>query len=174
MKINDFSGDPGRSRTCDLRFRKPSLYPSELQGHATTVYHRRNFRRSIEMRPWRRTLFCHSESAQRGGTCLWPAALSALVRVRDTTGLYNSQFRWARNRADKSSVSRFLRAARFRNDKKRAHREGDNFRRERIAGMLPRCATSPQSLSCWASANRNPVALLSGHRQRRVCYTGFY
>src|SRR5258708_40088707 len=33
--INDFSGDPGRSRTCDLRFRKPSLYPSELQGHAT-------------------------------------------------------------------------------------------------------------------------------------------
>jgi hypothetical protein len=28
------SGDPGRSRTCDLRFRKPSLYPSELQGHS--------------------------------------------------------------------------------------------------------------------------------------------
>src|SRR6478672_12619226 len=27
-------GDPGRSRTCDLRFRKPSLYPSELQGHS--------------------------------------------------------------------------------------------------------------------------------------------
>ncbi len=27
------NGDPGRSRTCDLRFRKPSLYPSELQGH---------------------------------------------------------------------------------------------------------------------------------------------
>ena len=27
------NGSPGRSRTCDLRFRKPSLYPSELQGH---------------------------------------------------------------------------------------------------------------------------------------------
>src|SRR5580765_2237698 len=31
------SGDPGRSRTCDLRFRKPSLYPSELQGHSTIL-----------------------------------------------------------------------------------------------------------------------------------------
>ena len=28
------SGGPGRSRTADLRFRKPSLYPSELRGHA--------------------------------------------------------------------------------------------------------------------------------------------
>jgi hypothetical protein len=26
-------GDPGKIRTSDLRFRKPSLYPSELQGH---------------------------------------------------------------------------------------------------------------------------------------------
>src|SRR5258708_11364237 len=101
-------------------------------------------------------------------------ALSALVQDNCAVRRRNRQFRWAGNRADKSSASRFLRAARFRNDKKRAHREGDNFRRERIAGMLPRCATSPQSLSCWASANRNPVALLSGHRQRRGCYTGFY
>jgi hypothetical protein len=27
-------GGPGRSRTADLRFRKPSLYPSELRGLA--------------------------------------------------------------------------------------------------------------------------------------------
>src|SRR5436309_8387927 len=27
------SGAPGRTRTCDARFRKPSLYPSELRGH---------------------------------------------------------------------------------------------------------------------------------------------
>ena len=39
------SGDPGRIRTSDLRFRKPSLYPSELQGqhslfnHLHPVYH---------------------------------------------------------------------------------------------------------------------------------------
>ncbi len=26
-------GDPGKTRTSDLRFRKPSLYPPELQGH---------------------------------------------------------------------------------------------------------------------------------------------
>lgn len=26
-------GDPGKIRTSDLRFRKPSLYPPELQGH---------------------------------------------------------------------------------------------------------------------------------------------
>src|SRR3954447_10595945 len=25
------SGDPGMTRTCDLRFRKPSLYPAELR-----------------------------------------------------------------------------------------------------------------------------------------------
>jgi hypothetical protein len=24
-------GDPGMTRTCDLRFRKPSLYPDELR-----------------------------------------------------------------------------------------------------------------------------------------------
>jgi hypothetical protein len=24
-------GDPGMTRTCDLRFRKPSLYPAELR-----------------------------------------------------------------------------------------------------------------------------------------------
>jgi hypothetical protein len=28
-----FSGTPGRTRTCDLRFRKPPLYPTELQAH---------------------------------------------------------------------------------------------------------------------------------------------
>ena len=27
------SGDPGKIRTSDLRFRKPSLYPPELRGH---------------------------------------------------------------------------------------------------------------------------------------------
>ncbi len=25
-------GDPGRTRTCDIRFRKPMLYPAELRG----------------------------------------------------------------------------------------------------------------------------------------------
>ena len=32
VRSQESDGDPGRSRTCDLRFRKPSLYPSELQG----------------------------------------------------------------------------------------------------------------------------------------------
>ena len=27
------AGGPGQIRTADLRFRKPSLYPPELQGH---------------------------------------------------------------------------------------------------------------------------------------------
>src|SRR5687768_11684702 len=26
-------GDPGKTRTCDLRFRKPLLYPAELRDH---------------------------------------------------------------------------------------------------------------------------------------------
>jgi signal transduction histidine kinase len=30
---DDSHGDPGKIRTSDLRFRKPSLYPPELQGH---------------------------------------------------------------------------------------------------------------------------------------------
>jgi hypothetical protein len=33
IDVSMFSGDPGKIRTSDLRFRKPSLYPSELQGH---------------------------------------------------------------------------------------------------------------------------------------------
>src|SRR5579863_3218353 len=28
------SGDPGMTRTCDLRFRKPSLYPAELRDRS--------------------------------------------------------------------------------------------------------------------------------------------
>jgi hypothetical protein len=31
--IDGEDGSPGQSRTADLRFRKPLLYPSELQGH---------------------------------------------------------------------------------------------------------------------------------------------
>jgi hypothetical protein len=30
--MND--GDPGMTRTCDLRFRKPSLYPAELRDRS--------------------------------------------------------------------------------------------------------------------------------------------
>jgi hypothetical protein len=32
-RFEPVSGGPGQIRTADLRFRKPSLYPSELQGH---------------------------------------------------------------------------------------------------------------------------------------------
>ena len=32
-EVFENSGGPGQSRTADLRFRKPLLYPSELQGH---------------------------------------------------------------------------------------------------------------------------------------------
>src|SRR5262249_47273131 len=32
--------DPGMTRTCDLWFRKPSLYPAELQGHRGRCYTR--------------------------------------------------------------------------------------------------------------------------------------
>jgi Phage integrase family len=32
VEVIDKTGGPGRSRTADLRFRKPSLYPSELRG----------------------------------------------------------------------------------------------------------------------------------------------
>jgi hypothetical protein len=48
--FNNNNGSPGQSRTADLRFRKPLLYPSELQGHSsyqvltTLVYRRRELR----------------------------------------------------------------------------------------------------------------------------------
>ena len=31
-----FAGGPDRTRTCDLRFRKPLLYPAELRDRAVT------------------------------------------------------------------------------------------------------------------------------------------
>lgn len=34
FKLPDSIGAPGQTRTADARFRKPSLYPSELRGHA--------------------------------------------------------------------------------------------------------------------------------------------
>src|SRR5438105_10638164 len=33
------NGDPGMTRTCDLRFRKPPLYPAELRDRRQTMYH---------------------------------------------------------------------------------------------------------------------------------------
>ena len=30
-QVFDFTGGPGKTRTCDLRFRKPLLYPAELR-----------------------------------------------------------------------------------------------------------------------------------------------
>jgi hypothetical protein len=30
-------GDPGMTRTCDLRFRKPSLYPAELRDRINDI-----------------------------------------------------------------------------------------------------------------------------------------
>lgn len=30
------NGDPGMTRTCDLRFRKPPLYPAELRDRCAT------------------------------------------------------------------------------------------------------------------------------------------
>src|ERR1700709_2552930 len=34
------TGDPGMTRTCDLRFRKPSLYPAELRDREPGKVHR--------------------------------------------------------------------------------------------------------------------------------------
>ena len=39
FQCND--GGAGRSRTGDLRFRKPPLYPSELQPHMPQSYNKR-------------------------------------------------------------------------------------------------------------------------------------
>src|ERR1700744_5063257 len=33
-------GDPGMTRTCDLRFRKPSLYPAELRDRSVALWRR--------------------------------------------------------------------------------------------------------------------------------------
>ena len=33
------NGDPGMTRTCDLRFRKPPLYPAELRDQANYIKH---------------------------------------------------------------------------------------------------------------------------------------
>src|SRR3989338_1789628 len=37
----DFSA-PDRSRTCDLRFRKPTLYPTELRARCLHLFHTNN------------------------------------------------------------------------------------------------------------------------------------
>src|SRR3984957_18641309 len=34
VKDDSKTGDPGMTRTCDLRFRKPSLYPAELRDRS--------------------------------------------------------------------------------------------------------------------------------------------
>src|SRR5258708_39391023 len=64
-------------------------------------------------------------------------ALSALGQDNCAVRRRNRQFRLAGNRADKSSASRFLRPARFRNDKKSAHPHLHTSRRERIPRILP-------------------------------------
>ena len=37
-KSLDFSGTPGRIRTCDLRIRSPLLYPAELQAQTKKIF----------------------------------------------------------------------------------------------------------------------------------------
>src|SRR3954454_15975624 len=37
-KTGGFSGVPGRTRTCDPRFRKPMLYPAELRGLSNLAF----------------------------------------------------------------------------------------------------------------------------------------
>ena len=34
LQIKEKDGAPGRNRTCDLRIRSPTLYPTELQARA--------------------------------------------------------------------------------------------------------------------------------------------
>jgi hypothetical protein len=44
-----FFGDPGMTRTCDLRFRKPSLYPAELRDRIDFIqdFQSKNFGRFL-------------------------------------------------------------------------------------------------------------------------------
>src|SRR5258708_26711778 len=37
LALNMNDGDPGMTRTCDLRFRKPSLYPAELRDRINEI-----------------------------------------------------------------------------------------------------------------------------------------
>ena len=37
VATNKFLGTPHRGRTCNLRYRKPTLYPVELTGHKIVV-----------------------------------------------------------------------------------------------------------------------------------------
>src|SRR5580692_782381 len=50
VKNDSKTGDPGMTRTCDLRFRKPSLYPAELRDRSPAV-EQRGLGRSIPERP---------------------------------------------------------------------------------------------------------------------------
>ena len=48
---DDDAGDPGRTRTTGLRFRKPPLYPAELRGHAALLqYFRLAGQRAVSFR----------------------------------------------------------------------------------------------------------------------------
>ena len=46
--LGSYCGDPGKTRTSDLRFRKPSLYPAELRDRG---YRPSIFSRDIASRP---------------------------------------------------------------------------------------------------------------------------
>ena len=38
MKLLDTGSAPDRIRTCDLRFRRPTLYPTELRARGRTLF----------------------------------------------------------------------------------------------------------------------------------------
>jgi hypothetical protein len=38
LVCSEFSNTPGRIRTCDLRFRKPTLYPTELRAQLMNIW----------------------------------------------------------------------------------------------------------------------------------------
>src|SRR5579862_6074586 len=62
------NGDPGMTRTCDLRFRKPPLYPAELRDRSVSLSWKRHLGLHLsEPAPDRQWLFRCPAAFRRAG-----------------------------------------------------------------------------------------------------------
>src|SRR5882672_10551144 len=71
------NGGPCRIRTCGLRIRSPTLYPTELRAHRLTVAEREGFEPSIQL--W--TVYWFSKPAPSASRPPLPASVQLLPRA---------------------------------------------------------------------------------------------
>ena len=71
-------GGPGKTRTCDLRFRKPLLYPAELRDRRNSAERHGTFSAAAPALPGRFFVHCHLPATFSSAACAMTSIVSPI------------------------------------------------------------------------------------------------